>query len=122
MIKISLLDDEYREAFLYLMDEINEIRECSDAQKPWFPKDEGRLELSLRIYSRWHPDEGKNTILNFPWPKPGGVPKVPADYLKPTEDEILKVKRFIDQNDGPDMDPLTEMLVRLAKELIQEIH
>jgi phosphohistidine phosphatase len=122
MIEIPLLDDEYREAFLYLMDEINEVRSCSDAKTPWSPKDEDKLELSLRIYSRWHPDDAKNTILNFPWPKPGSVPKLPADILEPTDEEKEKVRNFIKEYDGPDSDPVTEMIVRLAKQLIQEIH
>jgi hypothetical protein len=122
MIDIPLLDDEYRQALLYLMEVIDEIQKCSDAQMPWYPKDEDRLETSRRVYERWHPDEDKNTIINFPWPKPGEVPNIAADLLKPTEDEISKVKRFIDQNDGPDMDPLTGMIVDLAKELIKEIH
>jgi hypothetical protein len=104
------------------MDEIGNMRLCSDEEKPWFPKDEDRLESSLRIYSRWHPDEDKNTILNFPWPEPGSVPKLPADILKPTDEEKEKVRKFIQEYDGPDMDPVTEMIVRLAKELIREIH
>jgi hypothetical protein len=122
MIEIPLLDDEYREAFLYLMDEINEIRSCSDAKTTGSPKDEERLESSLKIYSRWHPDEDENTILSFPWPKPGIVPKLPADILEPTDEDKMKVKNVIQENDGPDMDPVTEMFVRLAKQLIQEIH
>jgi hypothetical protein len=122
MIDIPLLDDKYRVAFLYLIDVINEIQDCSDAKKPWYPKDEDRLEASRRIYERRHPDEDKNTILNFPWPKPGTVPKIQADLLKPTADDVLKIMRFIDRNEGPDMDPMTEMIVRLAKELIQGIH
>ena len=122
MIDIPLLDDEYREAFLYLMDEITEVRECSDAQRPWFPKDESKLESSRRVYDRWHPDEDNNTILNFPWPRPGDVPKIPADILKPTDEDKEKIRRFIKENEGPDMDLLTDMIVMLAKELIQEIH
>jgi len=78
MIDIPLLDDEYLEAFLYLMDEINEIRSCSDKQKSWFPKDEDQLESNRKIYSRWHPDEDKNTILTFPWPKPGSEKRAKA--------------------------------------------
>jgi hypothetical protein len=38
MTEIPLLDGEYRQAFLYLMDEINEIRLCSDSEKPGFLK------------------------------------------------------------------------------------
>jgi hypothetical protein len=122
MIEIPLLDDEYREAFLYLMDEIMKVRLCSDAKKTRPPKDEDQLELSLSIYRGWHPDEDKNTILNFPWPEPGSVPKLPADILKPTDEEKEKVRNIIQEYDGPDMDPVTEMIVRLAKELVQEVH
>jgi hypothetical protein len=122
MIDIPLLDDDYREAFLYLMDEINTVMSCSDNKEPWYPRDEERLEFNLRVYRRWHADPDKNTILNFPWPKPGRIPKVPADCLKPTDDEKKKVKDFIEENDGPDMDPFTGMIVKLAKELIKEIH
>ena len=83
MFEIPLLDDEYREAFLYLFDQIGNIRECSDAKTPWFPRDEDRLELCLRVYRSWHPGEDRNTILNFPWPNPGSVPKIPANILEP---------------------------------------
>lgn len=122
MIDIPLLDDDYREAFLYLMDEINTVMSCSDNKEPWYPRDEEQLELNLRVYRRWHPDPEKNAILNFPWPKPGRIPKVPADCLKPTDEEKRKVKDFIEKNDGPDMDPYTEAIVQLAKDLIREIH
>ena len=74
MIDIPLLDNEYREAFLYLMDEINTVMSCSDNKNPWFPKDEEKLEEALRVYRRWRPDPDKNPILDFPWPKPGRIP------------------------------------------------
>ena len=122
MIDIPLLDDEYREAFLCLLEEINTVMSCSDNKQPWFPKDEERLETSIRVYSRWHPDPAKNTILNFPWPKPGEIPKVAADILKPTEEEKKKVRDFIADHEGPGMDPLTEMIIQLAKDLIKEVH
>jgi hypothetical protein len=122
MTEIPLLNVEYREAFLYILDEINIVISCSDVKKPWFPKDEERLEMSLRIYGRLHPDSDKNTILNFPWPKPGEIPKVPADYLKPTNEEKKKVRDFIEKNDGCEMDPMKEAIVQLAKDLIQEVH
>jgi hypothetical protein len=122
MIELPLLDEEYREAFLYLLDQINTVVSYSDNKEPWFPKDEERLEQALRIYGRWHPDPDKNAILNFPWPKPGHIPKVPADCLKPTDEEKRKVKDFIEKNEGSEMDPLTEMIVQLAKDLLQEIH
>jgi hypothetical protein len=122
MIELPLLDEDYREAFLYLLDEINAVMSCSDNKQPWFPKDEERLEQALRVYGRWHPDPDENAILNFPWPKPGQIPKVPVDYLKPTDEEKKKVREFIEKNDGSDMDPFTEMIVRLAKDLLQEIH
>ena len=95
---------------------------CSADKLPWFPKDEERLEWSLRVYGRWHPDPDKNSILNFPWPKPGQIPKVPYDYLNPTYEEKKKVRDFIADNEGPGMDPLTEMIVQLAKDLIHEVH
>lgn len=122
MIELPLLDDDYREAFLYLLDEINGVISCSDNNKPWFPKDEERLELNLKIYGSWHPDEEKNAILNFPWPKPGQIPKVPDGYLNPTEEEKKKVRDFIKKNEGPEMDPLTETIVQFGKELLEEIH
>jgi hypothetical protein len=121
MIEISLLDDEYREAFLYLMDEINAVMSCSENKEPWYPRNDDLLELNLRIYRRWHPDPEKNTILDFPWLKPGRIPKVPADYLKPTDEEKKKVRDFIPNHDGPEMDPLTEMIVQLARNLIKQI-
>lgn len=122
MIDIPLLDNDYREAFFYVLNEINTVMYCSANKKAWFPNDEEKLEEALRVYRRWRPDPDKNTILNFPWPKPGSIPKVPADYLKPTDEEKKKVKDFIEKNDGPDMDPFTEMIVQLAKELIKEVH
>ncbi len=122
MIELPLLDEEYREAFLYLLDEINTVMSCSDDKEPWYPKDEEKLEQALRVYGRWHPDTDKNAILNFPWPKSGQIPKVSADYLKPTDEEKKKVRDFIAKNDRSDMDPLTEMIVQLAKDLIQEVH
>jgi len=122
MIDIPLLDDEYREAFLYLMDEINTVMSCLNSKIPWYPRYEERLEEALNVYRRWHPDPDKNTILNFPWPKPGRIPKVPAEYLKPTDEEKKKVKDFIDRYEGPEMDPLTEMIVKLTKDMIQEVH
>ncbi len=122
MFEIPLLDDEYREAFLYLVDEINNAAACSDKKRPWFPKDEEELEQALRVYRRWHPDPDKNTILNFPWPKPGRIPKVPPDYLEPTDEEKEKVKNFIKKNDGSDTDPFTEAIVQFAKDLIREVH
>jgi hypothetical protein len=122
MIELSLLDDEYREAFLYLVDEINTVMSCSDNKEPWFPNDVEKLEEVLRVYRRWHLDPDKNGILNFPWPKHGRIPKVSADYLKPTDEEKKKVRDFIAKNEGLEMDPLTEMIVQLGKDLIQEVH
>ena len=43
MFEIPLLDDEYREPFLYLLDQIDLIKSYSDNNKPWYPKDEERL-------------------------------------------------------------------------------
>lgn len=122
MTEIPILDDDYREAFLYLLDEMDSIKSCSDNKKPWYPRDEEKLGESLNVYRRWHPDPGKNSFLDFPWPKPGEVPKVPGDYLKPTDEEKKKIRAFIEKNEGPEMDPFTEMIVQLAKDLIQEVH
>ena len=33
-----------------------------------------------------------------------------------------EIKDFIEKNEGEDMDPLTEMIIQSAKDLIQEIH
>ncbi len=122
MIELPLFDDDYREAFLYLLDEINIVISCSDNKEPWFPKDEERLERALRVYGRWHPEPDKNTILNFPWPKPGEIPRVPGDYLKPTEEEKKKIRDFIDKQETQEMDPMTELLVQLGKDLLETIH
>ena len=48
MIDLPLLNDDYREAFLYLLDEIDRVRSCSDVKKPWFPKDEEKLRRGLK--------------------------------------------------------------------------
>lgn len=44
MIELPLLDDEYREVFLSLLDEINNEILCSENKRPRFSKDEERLE------------------------------------------------------------------------------
>jgi hypothetical protein len=103
MFETPLLDDEYREAFLYLLDEMNSVKSCSDDKRPWYPKDEGKLKQAIEDYKRWHPDAGKNPILDFPWPKAGKVPKVPADCLKPSGEEKKRIKDFIEKNDAPDL-------------------
>jgi hypothetical protein len=54
MFDIPLLDDDYREAFLYLVDGINIVMSCSDNKEAWYPKDEDKLEQALRVYRRWH--------------------------------------------------------------------
>ncbi len=106
----------------YLLDEMNFVKSCSDRNQPWHPKNEKKLEWAFRVYKRWHPDPGKNPILDFPWPKPGKIPKVEADFLKPTEEEKKKVRDFIADHEGQEMDPMTEMIVQLAKDLIKEVH
>jgi hypothetical protein len=122
MIDIPLLDDDYREAFIYLLDEINTIMTCSDNREPWYPRDVERLEQALRVYRQWHPDPDQDAILSFPWPWIGSIPKVSADCIKPTDEERNTVRDFIAENDGPDMDPFTKAIVQLAKDLIKEIH
>ena len=122
MVDIPLFDEDYRKVFSYLLDQMEQIISCSEKKEPWYLKDEEKLEEALRVYKRYRPDLEHNLILNFPWPKPGEIPDVPSDYLKPNEDEKLKIKAFIAENDGPGKDPMTEMIVQLAKELIQEIH
>jgi len=119
---IPLFDDDYREVFSYLLDQMEQIIACSEKKEPWYPKDEERLEEALRVYKRYRPDPDHNLILNFPWPQPGEIPEVPSDYLKPNEEEKMRIKAFIAENDGPDTDPMTKMIVQLAKELILEIH
>ncbi|OGP49155.1 MAG: hypothetical protein A2Y79_11165 [Deltaproteobacteria bacterium RBG_13_43_22] len=57
MTELPLFDEEYWDAFLNLLDEIHTVMSCSDNKEPWFPKDGERLELSLRVYGRWHPEE-----------------------------------------------------------------
>jgi hypothetical protein len=122
MFDIPIFDEEYREALIYLLDELDIVKSCSEDKSPWCPKDEDKLAQALKVYKRWHPDTNKNPILDFPWPKPGCIPKVPADCLKPSDEEKQKVRDFIEKNDGPDMDPFTEAIVQLAKDLIREIH
>jgi len=122
MFEVPLLDDEYREAFLYLLYEMNFVRSCLDDKRPWYPKDEERLESALKVYKRWHPDPGKNPILDFQWPEPGEIPKIPSGCLDPTEEEKKKIRAFIERHEAPEMDPLTEMIVQLGKDLLQEVH
>jgi len=104
------------------MDEISLVKDCSDKKQPWIPKDEEKLDEALRVYKRGHPEEDQNPVLNFPWPKPGEIPKVSDNFMEPTDSEKKKIRNFIEKNEGPDMDPLTQMIVELAKDLIQEIH
>jgi len=122
MFEIPLLDDDYREAFLSMLDEMNNVKSCSDEKRPWYPKDEEKLERALKVYKRWHPDPDKNPILDFPWPKPGEIPSVSDSYMKPSKEEKKRIKDFIEKNEGPETDPLTQEIVQLAKDLIQEIH
>lgn len=122
MFDIPLLDENYREAFLYLLDEIDKVKSCSDFKKPWYPQNQDKLEEALKVYKGWHPDPGKNPIIDFPWPQPGEVPKFPDDCFKPTAEEKKKIRNFIAENEEPEMDSMTEMIVLLAKELIQEVH
>jgi hypothetical protein len=51
MFEIPLLDDEYREAFLYLLDQIDLIKSYSDNNKPWDPKDEERLGEAFVLFT-----------------------------------------------------------------------
>ena len=122
MVDIPLLDNKYREAFLLLLDEISSVKECSDTKTPWYPQNAIKFLEAMGIYNRWHPEEEENFILKFPWPKPGEIPELPLNYLKPSEAEKNKIKAFLIKNNGPNMDPLTEMIVLLAKDIIQEVH
>lgn len=122
MVEIPLLDDEYREAFIYILDEIGAVKECSDSKIPWYPRKGTKLLDSLAVYLRWHPVEEENFILSFPWPKPGEIPDLPQNFLMPSENEKNKIKEFLKRHDGSEMDPLTEKIVLLAKEIIQEVH
>jgi hypothetical protein len=119
MFDIPLLDDGYREAFLYLLAQIDRVRFCLNTHMPWYPEDNDKLESALKVYRKWRPDPGNNPILDFPWPNPGEIPKAPGDYLKPTGEEKEKVRAFIKKYEDPDMDSLTEMIVRLAKDLLR---
>ena len=81
--------------------------------------------MSLSVWRRLNPPAsgpGKNPILDFPWPKSGEKPRVAGDYLRPTDEEKKKVRDFIAKNDRSEMDPLTGTIVRLAKDLIHEVH
>ncbi len=104
------------------MDEMDRIKFCSDFNKPWYPQDQDKLESALKVHKRWLPDPGKTFILDFPWPAPGEIPKVPYGLLKPSEEEKNKIRALVEEYEGPKMDPLTEMIVQLAKDLLQDIH
>ena len=112
---IPLLDNDYREAFIYILDEISSVKACSDNKTPWYPKKGTKLLDAIGVYLRWHPDEEGNLILNFPWPKPGEIPDLPPNYLMPKDEEKNKIREFLKRHDGPDMDPFTEQIVFLAK-------
>jgi hypothetical protein len=100
-------DITYPPAFFYKMETINVLiikMYCwSDA-------------LSRNKERAFVTDPGNSPILDFPWPKPGEIPKVPGDYLRPKGEEKDKVRAFIDKHEGPETDPLTEMIVQLAKD------
>jgi hypothetical protein len=68
MIDLPLLNDDYREAFLYLLDEIDRVRPCSDNKEPWFPKDEEKLEEALRVYGGGIQMKTRIPFLTFPGP------------------------------------------------------
>ena len=63
----------------------------------------------------------KTTSFLFPGLKPGEVPKVPAEFFKPRDEEKAKIKAFIDRHEGEDVPWLREFVV-LAKELVKEVH
>ncbi len=43
------------------------------------PAGKARLEEALRVSKRGTPDPGKNPVPDFPWRKPGEIPRVPGD-------------------------------------------
>jgi hypothetical protein len=99
MTDMPLLNDEYREAFLYLIDQMEAIMSCSDNKELWFPENEDRFLWAIKVYSRCHPEIAINPILDFPWPEKGTVPNIPTDYIKKlAEAEKKKLTGFIERN------------------------
>jgi hypothetical protein len=48
MYEVFLLEKDYREAFLYLLYEINGAKLCLENKRPWFPQDEEKFEKKVR--------------------------------------------------------------------------
>jgi hypothetical protein len=105
MTDIPILDNEYWEAVEILADEHGRIKECVDSKTPWTPVDPGNLAWAMRTYQNWHQDDPDRHFLAFPWPSPGEVPDIPAQYFMPTDAERAKIRWFVDNFEGEDEDP-----------------
>jgi hypothetical protein len=121
MTEISILDETYWDVLEILTEEVSRVRECITDCQPWYPIDPDQFEAALRDWRNYHPDDPKNYFLSFPWPQAGEVPKVPAEYFKPRDEEKAKIRAFIDRHGGED-DPWLREFVDLAKELVKEVH
>jgi hypothetical protein len=77
MVEIILLEKDYREAFLYLLYEIDFAKLCFENKRPWFPQDEKRFEKSWNIFKSWHSDPWETPILDLPCLKPREIRKMP---------------------------------------------
>jgi hypothetical protein len=73
MYEVFLLENDYREAFLYLLYEINVAKLCLENKRPWVSQDEEQFEKSLNVLKSWYPEPWETPILDFPWPKPGEI-------------------------------------------------
>jgi hypothetical protein len=118
---LPLLDADYRDAFLYLNQEIARVKTCSDKKKSWQPEDPEQFEQAMRTYANWHPEPDDNFILNFPWPKPGRVPAIPTDIFRPTPGDRKKIERFIEDYEGVEVDEVTGGIIDLAKMILIEV-
>jgi hypothetical protein len=121
MTNFPNLDEDYWTALEILADEVGSIKECVAQGVPWYPADTDRFEEAFRAWGNYHPDEPEDYFLSFPWPQAGEVPKVPAEYFKPRDEEKAKIRAFIDRHGGED-DPGLREFVDLARILIKEVH
>ena len=112
------LTENYRTAFFYLIDEIVEVKKSSEANQQWRPRDPQKFTQALETYIRWHPKPNENFILDFPWPKPGYIPK--EKIFDSTLEEKKAIKAFIKRYEQLAKSDLnTNKMIEFAREMLR---